>query len=69
MESVYRSRLLRIRFSADLTMYWFPVSLKDSKFSENFKKIQNDKIFKTFSENFKILIWDEVPTMVEIAIF
>jgi hypothetical protein len=25
MESVYRSRLLRIRFSADLTMYWFPV--------------------------------------------
>ena len=26
MDSVYRSRLLRIRFSADLTMYWFPVS-------------------------------------------
>jgi hypothetical protein len=25
MESVNRSRLLRIRFSADLTMYWFPV--------------------------------------------
>jgi hypothetical protein len=25
MESVYRSRLLRIRFSAGLTMYWFPV--------------------------------------------
>ena len=25
MESVNRSRLLRIRFSADLIMYWFPV--------------------------------------------
>jgi hypothetical protein len=25
MESVNRSRLLRIRFSADLTMYWFLV--------------------------------------------
>jgi len=25
MESVNRSRLLRIQFSADLTMYWFPV--------------------------------------------